>query len=97
MSGLRRLAEYLVDRPSSLPDSVTKLFWSEHLAQFTSEVMNLRGPESMIISGTDDIECEADDWTRVFLFAPGLRVAGGTNEILRTVVGEQALGLPRDR
>ena len=97
MSGLRRLAEYLVDRPSSLPDSVTKLFWSEHLTQFTSEVMNLRGAESMITSGEEGCEGEDDDWSRVFLFAPGLRVAGGTNEILRTVVGEQALGLPRDR
>jgi alkylation response protein AidB-like acyl-CoA dehydrogenase len=97
MSGLRRLAEYLEDRPSSVPDSVTKLFWSEHLTQFTSAVMNLRGAESMTLPVDEDSDCDAGHWTRVFLFAPGLRVAGGSNEILRTVVGEQALGLPKDR
>jgi hypothetical protein len=97
MSGLRRLAEYLEDRPPSLPDSLTKLFWSEHLAEFTSAVMHLRGPEAMTLTDSEESSYEPDEWTRVFLFAPGLRVAGGANEILRTVVGEKALGLPRDR
>jgi hypothetical protein len=97
MSGLRRLAEHLEDRPASAPDSLTKLFWSEHLTQFTSAVTNLRGPEAMTLVAGDPCDYEPDEWTRVFLFAPGLRIAGGANEILRTVVGEQALGLPRDR
>jgi alkylation response protein AidB-like acyl-CoA dehydrogenase len=97
MSGLRRLAEYLEERPPSVPDSVTKLFWSEHLTQFTSAVMNLRGAESMTLPVDEGGECDPGHWTQVFLFAPGLRVAGGSNEILRTVVGEQALGLPKDR
>ncbi len=30
------------------------------------------------------------------LFAPGLRVAGGTDEVMRNIIAEQVLGLPGD-
>jgi acyl-CoA dehydrogenase len=36
-----------------------------------------------------------DDWQRILLAGPGLRLAGGTDEILRSLVGERVLGLPR--
>jgi acyl-CoA dehydrogenase len=35
------------------------------------------------------------DWQRILLSGPGLRLAGGTDEILRSLVGERVLGLPR--
>lgn len=35
-------------------------------------------------------------WQQVFLGTPGFRVAGGTDEILRNIIGERVLGLPGD-
>jgi alkylation response protein AidB-like acyl-CoA dehydrogenase len=33
---------------------------------------------------------------RDFLYAPSLRIAGGTDEILRNIIAERVLGLPGD-
>ena len=34
------------------------------------------------------------DWAYMIAFLPGLKSAGGTEEILRNTVGERVLGLP---
>jgi alkylation response protein AidB-like acyl-CoA dehydrogenase len=35
-------------------------------------------------------------WTRFLLGVPGLRVAGGTDEVQKKIIGEQVLGLPKE-
>lgn len=46
----------------------------------------LQGPEAMLWN----------DHTETFLYAPGMRIAGGTSEIQRNIIGERLLGLPRE-
>jgi hypothetical protein len=56
--------------------------------EFDIEVLltSLRGPGAML----------AGDATDRFLYAPGMRIAGGTSEIQRNIIGERVLGLPRE-
>ena len=56
--------------------------------EFEIEVLltSLRGPDAML----------AGDATDRFLYAPGMRIAGGTSEIQRNIIGERVLGLPRE-
>lgn len=35
-------------------------------------------------------------WSQFLLGVPGMRIAGGTDEVLRNIVGERVLGLPKE-
>jgi acyl-CoA dehydrogenase len=37
-----------------------------------------------------------DTWLRRFLHAPSLRIAGGSDEVQSTIIGERVLGLPQE-
>ena len=39
---------------------------------------------------------QGSEWYRVITYLPGFRSAGGTEEILRSTVGERVLGLPAE-
>jgi alkylation response protein AidB-like acyl-CoA dehydrogenase len=47
---------------------------------------SVRGPDALL----------ADDATTRFLYAPGMRIAGGTSEIQRNIIAERVLTLPRE-
>jgi alkylation response protein AidB-like acyl-CoA dehydrogenase len=71
--------------------SVVKLLYSEH-ARLTSSA----GLAVLGIAGTVADDKRSGPWLERFLFAPGLRLGGGTDEIQRNVIAEQGLGLPRE-
>jgi alkylation response protein AidB-like acyl-CoA dehydrogenase len=81
-----------VAAPGTVPagGSVSKLLYSEH-ARLTADVATrILGAAATVID--DDV---AAPWVDRLLFAPGLRIGGGTDEIQRNTIGEQGLGLPR--
>ncbi len=49
-------------------------------------IADVLGPEAL----------EEGEWSYLISFLPGLKSAGGTEEILRNMVGERVLGLPTE-
>jgi alkylation response protein AidB-like acyl-CoA dehydrogenase len=71
--------------------SVTKLLYSEHARRTAADAMQLLGAAGMTTEHPD-----AAQWAERLLFAPGLRLGGGTDEIQRNTIAERGLGLPRE-
>jgi alkylation response protein AidB-like acyl-CoA dehydrogenase len=70
--------------------AATKCFCTEHewrVAQFVARVL---GPDALVVGdGPDDV-------TRGLLYAPGYTIMGGTSNVMRNILGERVLGLPRE-
>jgi acyl-CoA dehydrogenase len=59
------------------------------VAEFAAKVL---GPKLVADSG----EWGTYAWGKFVCGVPGMRVAGGTDEVLRKIIGEQVLGLPKE-
>ena len=93
--GRERLLDLLVSRVASgaaVPGagSLVKLAYSEHARLTANVAMAILGPLATVSDET------AEPWVERLLFAPGLRLGGGTDEIQRNTIAEQGLGLPRE-
>jgi alkylation response protein AidB-like acyl-CoA dehydrogenase len=71
--------------------SIRKLLWTENLTRLGTTAAELLGPR--LAADTGDWGTYA--WTEHLLGAPGYRIAGGSDEIQRTIIAERVLGLPR--
>jgi acyl-CoA dehydrogenase len=62
----------------------------QDLASFAMDLEDMGG----IMVGDDSPQVGA--FQQSFMWAPGLRIAGGTDEILKNIIAERVLGLPAD-
>jgi alkylation response protein AidB-like acyl-CoA dehydrogenase len=69
--------------------SLRKLAWSQRLALVSEAAAVVLGPRLVADHGDGSFR-----WTEHVLGAPGYRIAGGSDEIQRTIIGERLLGLP---
>ena len=69
--------------------------YSEHARRMTTAALDLLGVAG-VAGPLDEGQSATTDWQNRFLFAPGLRIAGGSDEIQRNTIAERALGLPRE-
>jgi alkylation response protein AidB-like acyl-CoA dehydrogenase len=72
--------------------SIGKLVGAPLRQEMASFAIELQGAAGAL--DDDDAAPEGAAWQRSWLAAPGLRLAGGTDEILRNIVAERVLGLP---
>jgi len=77
--------------PPGPETSVMKLFAAEYLRRLGNAALEMLGPEGMLV---DDTLPTGVDWQQRFLYAPAIRIAGGSNEVQRNIMAERVLGLP---
>ncbi len=71
--------------------AVSKLELTENLQRALEVAMDMLGERGVIDTG----EWGTVSWSQLAWRIPGMRIGGGTDEILRNVIAERVLGLPR--
>src|SRR6266851_1987081 len=95
LNGYRSLTKILRGGAPGPEGSTSKLFWSlldQELAELATEII---GPYSQIKAGSAHAPDEGE-WEFYCLLARGSGIRAGTTEILRNILGERVLGLPKD-
>ena len=72
--------------------SIAKMSLTQNYQRMAAVVSQLLGPRLVADTG----EWGTYAFSELVLGVPGMRVAGGTDEILRNIVGERVLGLPKE-
>jgi len=71
--------------------ALNKLALSANMARLGEFVVGILGPRAIADTG----EWGTYAWTSVVLGAPGYRLGGGSDEVLKNMIAERVLGLPR--
>jgi alkylation response protein AidB-like acyl-CoA dehydrogenase len=93
-SGLRLLAAVASQKEPGPEASVSKLFWSEYHKRFGELAVDILGPEAMIRPEGD--RYPTSRWQGAFLWSRAGTIFSGTSEIQKKIIGERALGLPKE-
>jgi alkylation response protein AidB-like acyl-CoA dehydrogenase len=95
LAGLRTLAQVAEGRPPGPEASVAKLQWSEYHKRLGEIAMNIVGPDALL--RPEGPGYPVTSWQNVFLSSRAGTIYSGTSEIQRNIIGERALGLPKER
>ena len=72
--------------------SIGKLSLTMNMQRVAELVASVLGPKLVADAG----EWGTYAWAEFVLGVPGMRVAGGTDEVMKNIVGERVLGLPKE-
>jgi len=90
-----RVPGLVADRPLALP-LMRKLVSSEFAQRLADFACELQGYAGTLWVG-DPAAIDNAEWQRSYLNSFGVTIGGGTSEILRNILGERVLGLPKSR
>jgi alkylation response protein AidB-like acyl-CoA dehydrogenase len=96
LGGLRAgVPELVQERPLALPlmSKLVSSEWAQRLADLGCELL---GPDAGYWLA-DAHAGELPEWPRAFMNSFGMTIGGGTSEILRNILGERVLGLPKSK
>lgn len=92
--GLRMLSKLSRGETPGPEAAAGKLVWSNHVQALSAFAVEAADAHGLI----DDPALAPGDavFQHRLMWAPGLRIGGGTDEILRNIIAERVLGLPAD-
>jgi alkylation response protein AidB-like acyl-CoA dehydrogenase len=90
---LRVLSHSMEGQELSREAMITKLYWATWHRDLGKLAMDVLGPQAEI---ADAPPYELTALQRLFLFTRSDTIYAGTNQIQRNIIGERALGLPRE-
>jgi alkylation response protein AidB-like acyl-CoA dehydrogenase len=96
----RAIASKIATRAAKGKTSVSdapmgKIWFSELNLEMAEFALRLQGPRSALAEG-DPAAYRDGVWQDRFLYARAWTIAGGSNEIMRNMIAERGLGLPRE-
>ena len=91
-TNLRGMAKIRAGQLPGPEMSIGKLTLTDNMRRVASLLTETLGPRLVADVG----EWGTYAWSEFVLGVPGMRVAGGTDEIMRNIVGERVLGLPKE-
>ncbi len=74
--------------------SIAKVVNACKLQEIAALALDLYGPAGMVMN--PELTPMSGWFQQAYLYAPGKRIGGGTDEIMRNVIAERVLGLPAD-
>jgi alkylation response protein AidB-like acyl-CoA dehydrogenase len=90
MNAARVAAATAAGQPPGPEGSIGKLLWVAGMTEIGEVAGSLLGPRLIADTG----EWGTYAWNDHVLGAPGYRIAGGSDEVQRTIIAERVLGLP---
>ena len=75
---------------------ITKLYWATWHRNLGNLAMDILGANGMLMDYGEDAEATTDHLAQLFLFTRSDTIYAGSNQIQRNIIGERALGLPRE-
>jgi alkylation response protein AidB-like acyl-CoA dehydrogenase len=91
-TNLRAMAKVKAGQLPGPEMSIAKLSLTHNYQRTARTVSLLLGPKLVADSG----QWGTFAWAEFVLGVPGVRVAGGTDEVMRNIIGERVLGLPKE-
>jgi alkylation response protein AidB-like acyl-CoA dehydrogenase len=92
--GYRTLSNQIAGKPPGAGASVGKLFASEVRQEMTRTALRVEGPLAPIAKKSPHV-IDRGRWHAAYFDALAHAIGGGTSEIMRNVIAEKVLGLPR--
>jgi alkylation response protein AidB-like acyl-CoA dehydrogenase len=93
-AGLRTLAQVAAGKEPGPEASISKLQWSEYHKRLGEIAVMIVGADALV--RPDGADYPTSTWQNVFLASRAGTIYSGTSEIQRNIIGERALGLPKE-